>query len=102
MTLPAERVLQLARMLKGFDPHEKLSLADYLQAIPRLDSLADVPRGTPVLVRGDVDAKPGPQVGDVDIRLRSMQETLQFGRPRGWKQIICGHLGRQITDKPDG
>ena len=74
------------------------SLEDYLSAIPRLDSLAAVPRGTAVLVRGDVDAKPGPAVGDGDIRLRSMVETLEFGRRLGWKQIVFGHVGR----KPEG
>lgn len=75
-----------------------LKLEDYLKAIPRLQSLADVPAGTPVLVRGDVDAKPGPQVGDGDIRLRSMVPTLKYGISRGWKQIIFGHIGR----KPEG
>ena len=57
-----------------------------------------MPSGTPVLVRGDVDAKPGANIGDGDIRLRSMVDTLQFGRQRGWKQIIFGHIGR----KPEG
>ena len=54
MPVSADRVLQLAKALKGFAPHEELSLADYLKAIPRLESLADVPSGTTVLVRGDV------------------------------------------------
>lgn len=75
-----------------------LKLQDYLKAIPRLDSLSDVPSGTPVLVRGDVDAKPGEKVGDGDIRLRSMVDTLEYGRKKGWKQIIFGHIGR----KPEG
>ncbi|HZN32565.1 MAG TPA: phosphoglycerate kinase, partial [Pirellulaceae bacterium] len=70
--------------------------------IPRLDSLANVARGTPVLVRGDVDCKPGPEVGQEDIRLRSMKETLEFGRRQGWKQIVFGHLGRKQPDKPIG
>jgi phosphoglycerate kinase len=73
------------------------TLSDYLTAIPRLASLDELPRGTRVLVRGDVDAKPGAAVGDGDIRLRSMRETLQYGRDRGWKQIVFGHKGR----KPD-
>jgi phosphoglycerate kinase len=71
------------------------TLTEYLQAIPRLSSLASLPSGTPVLVRGDVDAKPGPNVGDGDIRLRSMRETLEFGRSHGWKQVIFGHIGRK-------
>lgn len=74
------------------------SLDDYLRAIPRLTSLADVPSGTPVLIRGDVDAKPGAKIGEGDIRLRSMLPTLKLGQQRGWKQIIFGHIGR----KPEG
>jgi phosphoglycerate kinase len=102
MTVTADRVLKLARVLKGFEPHENLALADYLREIPRLDSLANVPSGTAVLVRGDVDAKPGAKIGDGDIRLRSMRQTLEFGRQRGWKQIVFGHLGRKQPDKPIG
>ena len=60
-----------------------------------MDCLGKLPSGTPVLVRGDVDAKPGPNVGDGDIRLRSMKDTLKFGQERGWKQIIFGHIGRE-------
>lgn len=74
------------------------TLENYLAAIPRLAALADLPSGARVLVRGDVDAKPGPQVGDGDVRLRSMVETLQYGRQHGWVQVIFGHIGR----KPEG
>jgi phosphoglycerate kinase len=102
MTVNADRILKLARVLKGFDPREKLSLQQYLADIPRLDSLANVPSGTPVLVRGDVDCKPGSKVGQGDIRLRSMKDTLEYGRKQGWKQIIFGHLGRKEKGKPIG
>src|SRR5262245_30695145 len=102
MALTSDRVLKACRLLKGLDRRENLRLADYLKAIPRLKSLADVPAGTPVLVRGDVDCKPGPEVGQEDIRLRSMKETLQFGRNKGWKQVVFGHLGRKQPDKPIG
>src|SRR5688572_29107680 len=102
MPATPDRVLKLCRQLKGIDPRENLSLADYVGAIPKLQSLSDVPSGTPVLIRGDVDCKPGPQVGQEDIRLRSMKSTLQFGKGRGWKQIIFGHLGRKQPDKPIG
>ena len=51
-----------------------------------------------MLVRGDVDAKPGATIGDGDERLRSMLDTLRYGIDRGWKQVIFGHIGR----KPDG
>ncbi len=82
-------------LLQGRAAAPNLELVDYLKAIPRLDSLTDVPADTPVLVRGDVDAKPGPKLGDGDIRLRSMAETLQFGVSKGWKQVIFGHIGRE-------
>lgn len=102
MTVSADRVLAVAKVLKGVVPHADLSLADYLNAIPRLDSLAGLPSGTPVLIRGDVDAKVGAELGQGDIRLRSMKETLEFGRSKGFKQVIFGHLGRKEKDKPIG
>src|SRR3990172_7980717 len=85
-------------LLAGRAAAPDMTLADYLDAIPGLGSIEDLPAGTPVLVRGDVDAKPGAKIGDGDVRLRSMVDTLQFGRGRGWKQIVFGHVGR----KPDG
>ena len=82
-------------LLAGRKAAPDLTLADYMRAIPGLASLGDVPSGAAVLVRGDVDAKPGERIGDGDIRLRSMVGTLQFGRRHGWKQIIFGHIGRK-------
>ncbi len=73
-------------------------LIDYLNGAPRLESLSDLPSGTVVLVRADVDAKPGDQIGQGDIRLLSMVETLQYGQKRGWKMVLFGHIGR----KPEG
>jgi phosphoglycerate kinase len=82
-------------LLDGRAAAPNLELVDYLKAIPRIDATANVPADTPVLVRGDVDAKPGPVIGDGDIRLRSMADTLQYGVSKGWKQIIFGHIGRE-------
>ncbi|MBX3413879.1 MAG: phosphoglycerate kinase [Pirellulales bacterium] len=95
----AQKIEKWCLNLLGANPAlPSRTLAEYLAAIPRLDDLADVPSGTPVLVRGDVDCKPGAKIGEGDVRLRSMVETLKYGRERGWKQIICGHIGR----KPEG
>jgi len=102
MPVTAERAFRLCQLLKGVATREHLTLADYLHAIPKLDSLSDLPAGTVVLVRGDVDAKVGAEVGQGDIRLRSMVETLQFGQQKGFKQVIFGHLGRKEKDKPIG
>jgi phosphoglycerate kinase len=82
-------------MLQGREAAPSLTLNDYLSDIPALDSLADLPKGTPVLVRADVDAKPGATVGEGDIRLRSMVDTLKFGQEHGWKQVLFGHIGRE-------
>lgn len=98
MPTDKQEMARWCRTLLGAGDAKPLALEDYLQGIPRLDSLSDVPRGTIVLVRGDVDAKPGATVGEGDIRLRSMLDTLQFGRKQGWKQVVLGHIGR----KPEG
>ncbi len=96
MAVTADSMIAWCRRLLGDEKaEEQLELLDYLHAIPRLESLGDVPRGTAVLVRGDVDAKPGERIGEGDVRLRSMLETLRFGHQRGWKQIIFGHIGRK-------
>ncbi len=99
MKVTVEMMTTWCRRLLGADADlPQLTLEEYSAAIPRLDSLADLPAGTPVLIRGDVDAKPGAKVGEGDVRLRSMAETLKYGREKGWKQIIFGHIGR----KPEG
>ena len=86
------------KLLAGRAAEPDLELVDYIRAIPGLAALDDVPEGAPVLVRGDLDCKPGERVGNGDIRLRSMMDTLQYGRKRAWKQVVFGHIGR----KPEG
>src|SRR5262245_24861946 len=98
MHVSDETMLKWCRTLLGVAPAPHKTLSESLAAIGRLKSLADVPSGTAVLVRGDVDAKPGAKVGEGDQRLRSMVDTLRFGIARGWKQIVFGHIGR----KPEG
>ena len=99
MSVSTAAMLAWCRILLGLNPPAPpKSLEEYLAAIPRLDTLSDVPIGTPVLVRGDVDAKPGAKIGQGDERLRSMVESLRYGIARGWKQIVFGHIGR----KPEG
>jgi phosphoglycerate kinase len=96
MAVTAETIATFARGILGDDPNvPKLPVEKYLAAIPRLQSLADLPSGTPVLIRGDVDAKPGAVVGEGDIRLRSMKGTLDYCRQKGWKLVIFGHIGRE-------
>jgi phosphoglycerate kinase len=96
MSITAPEMLAWCQQLLNVDGcRPQISLAEYLERIPRLKSLADLPRGTAVLVRGDVDAKPGAKIGEGDVRLRSMRDSLDFGRRQGWKQVIFGHIGRK-------
>ena len=88
----------IQKVMGNADDSPNMSLPAFLDGIPGLESLADVPSGSVVLVRGDVDAKPGAKVGEGDIRLRSMVETLKYGQTKGWIQVIFGHIGR----KPEG
>ncbi|QDU91380.1 Bifunctional PGK/TIM [Pirellulimonas nuda] len=98
---PQSMLPWLETIVTGGNAEPPRALGDYLDAIPRLDSLADLPKGTAVLVRGDVDAKPGDKVGKGDIRLRSMVETLQYGHDRGWVQVVFGHIGRDPQQSLD-
>lgn len=96
MNVTPESMLAWCQTLLDVDGRRRQhSLPEWLAMIPRLESLADVASGTPVLVRGDVDAKPGAKIGEGDIRLRSMRDTLAFGQRQGWKQVIFGHRGRK-------
>lgn len=90
---PDQMQTWLRRLLGYADDAPQMPLEKYVQAVPPLDAL-NVPSGTAVLIRGDVDAKPGAEIGQGDIRLRSMVQTLKHGRHLGWKQIIFGHIGR--------
>lgn len=99
MSISAQSMLEWCQKLLNVDGRRpQRTLAEYLAMIPRLGSLTDLPSGSSVLVRGDVDAKPGAKIGEGDIRLRSMSETLNFGRQQGWKQIIFGHIGRKSEE----
>ncbi len=96
MPLTTECMASWLTKMLGADPNSpKLPMDKYLAAIPRMECLGSLPSGTPVLIRGDVDAKPGASIGEGDIRLRSMKDTLQFCRDKGWKTIIFGHIGRE-------
>ena len=90
----AQQMAQWCKRILTGDEGAGRSMEDYLKTIPRMECLEGVPAGTPVLIRGDVDAKPGKSVGEGDIRLRSMKDTLEFCRSKGFKTIIFGHIGR--------
>lgn len=76
------------------DSHPLPSMQEMLSAVPTLDAMADVPAGTPVLLRGDLDVPLAEGEVTDDVRLRSMLPTIEFGLQRGWRWILIGHTGR--------
>ena len=96
MSVTPESILEWCRIVLDVDGQRpQRSLAEYLAMIPRLKSLADVPSGTAGAGPRRRRCQAGAEVGEGDIRLRSMLDTLEFGRQHGWKQIIFGHIGRK-------
>ena len=71
-----------------------VTLEDLLARIPPIDSLADLPEGTPVWIRADLDVADRDGVIGEDPRLAGLHETLEFGRTHGWRMLLIGHLRR--------
>ncbi len=65
-----------------------------LNDIPSIESLGDLPSGTPVWIRADLDVADRDGVIGDDPRLASLNETLAFGREHGWRMLLLGHRGR--------
>jgi 3-phosphoglycerate kinase len=71
------------------------SLETKLARIPPLESLADLPHGSPVWIRADLDVEDKDGVIGDDPRLAGLSETLDFGRSKGWRMLLLGHRGRK-------
>ncbi len=70
------------------------SLEEKLARIPAVEALTDLPPGTPVWVRADLDVADRDGVIGDDPRLTGLHATLQLGRERGWRSVVIGHRGR--------
>lgn len=94
MSVTTEKMLEWCGKLIEKSP-DFPPLEECLKKIPSIDSLAGLPAGTRVLVRGDTDVVFDDQgAPDDDARLRALVETLRFGVERKWVQILYGHRGR--------
>lgn len=69
-------------------------IGERLSAVPPIEALADLPVGTPVWIRADLDVADRDGVIGDDPRLASLRETLDFGRKHGWRMLLIGHRGR--------
>lgn len=84
---------QLPRMLNKDSDLNALSLEEILDLIPRVDELSELPSGTPVLVRLDLNVPVhGGQILDTS-RIESCIHTLKYCLQRGWKIVVLGHIG---------
>jgi 3-phosphoglycerate kinase len=91
--LHSETFASALRRAAGFDP-DGASIEERLEQIPSIDALADLPEGTPVWIRADLDVKDHDGVIGDDPRLASLHETLEYGRASGWRMLLIGHRGR--------
>ena len=73
----------------------KESLEAKLQRIPPVEALADLPHGTAVWIRADLDVEDRDGLIGDDPRLEGLHETLEFGRSRGFRMLLIGHRGRK-------
>ncbi len=73
----------------------KESLEAKLARVAPLESLSDLPHGTPVWIRADLDVEDQDGVIGDDPRLEGLHETLEFGRAKGWRMLLLGHRGRK-------
>jgi len=81
------------RRAAGFTDRRE-TIEDLLASIPPIDALTDLPSGTPVWIRADLDVADRDGVIGDDPRLASLHETLEFGREHGWRMLLIGHRGR--------
>ncbi len=91
--LHSETFATALRRAAGFDDAHA-PIEERLEQIPTLGSLADLPAGTPVWVRADLDVADHDGVIGDDPRLASLHDTLAFGREHGWRMLLIGHRGR--------
>ena len=91
--LHSETFATALRRAAGFDA-VPVPIEDRLEQIPTLESLADLPEGTPVWIRADLDVADHDGVIGDDPRLASLGATLAFGREHGWRMLLIGHRGR--------
>jgi phosphoglycerate kinase len=71
-----------------------IPLEEILDSIPTLDQLHNIPKGTTVLLRAELDVplEKG-EVADFS-RIETNLQTLRYCLSRGWKTVIIGHIGR--------
>jgi phosphoglycerate kinase len=91
--LHSQTFAEALRRAAGFEP-TGAGIEERLAQIPAIESLADLPEGTPVWIRADLDVSDRDGIIGDDPRLASLHATLEFGRAHGWRMLLLGHRGR--------
>jgi phosphoglycerate kinase len=73
----------------------KEPLEHKIARIAPLEALADLPHGSPVWIRADLDVEDRDGVIGDDPRLAGLHDTLEMGRRKGWRMLLLGHRGRK-------
>jgi len=85
---------QLYRIFSQDPQLDSIPLEEILDFIPTVDRLKDVPEGTTVLVRVDLDMPVvDGKVADLS-RIKANSPTIKYCSEQGWKVVLFGHLGR--------
>ena len=84
---------QLYRIFSQDPQLDSIPLEEILDFIPTVDRLKDVPEGTTVLVRVDLDMPVvDGKVADLS-RIKANSPTIKYCSEQGWKVVLFGHLG---------
>ncbi len=90
MSITNEQMLSWLRKLLGCDTRENITLRDYLQSVPRLESLASIPSGTRCWC-ARYRRQAGAQIGEGDVRCAHMVETLIYGQAKDGNKSFWTH-----------
>ena len=77
---------------------DELPLETLLDGIPSIEDLGDLPAGTVVLVRADIDTPIKDGVVTDSSRIEACAPTIRYCIEKGWKTVIFGHVGREKTN----
>ena len=95
---------QLFRIFSQDKELNSTPLEKILDAIPAVNQLGDIPVGSTVLIRTDLDVQIKDGVIKDHSRIEASLPTIEYCIERGWKVVIFGHIhsGVAYLDQPLG
>jgi phosphoglycerate kinase len=97
--IPYEIFYNRLHIIFSQDPKiNAIPLKNILDTIPSVDHLQNIPNGTPVIIRADLDMHIEDNVITDKCRIVTTLPTIEYCIEQGWKVIIFGHIGRDIEN----